>query len=256
MLISELIQRALKGELRFQFIESTVITTEGHAFAQLKGRAQAEPADDAFLFHFNPNGPLAPEWTEPDGYLGNEVKAENVRRFSASGVERGSANWSGSINDLRYVRSAQGPALHGRVKQWTRVDDRSVHSSFMRIVVPGRHLYPAIIRHAPGYDTRSASVCVNDVELEFRDHGDYTEIFALNAVELPELVGEAAVDALGRVLNWVYRERHKDKHRVVTVQLAGSPSNTVASSLRSDSSASPRYQEFWDSYSDVLTGLL
>lgn len=262
MLVTDIVQRAVAGNLRFDFIESTITVSNGRTLSSQKGRAQADPVDGCFMYHFQPRGALRDEWVRAGGYFDLAAPPDAPEHegvvFSVAGVERNSALWTARAVRLRMTRSAEGNMIHGRVKEWTRADDHSVNSSFMRVIVPGEYLYPTTVRHAPGYHTRGAAVTIDGARIEFRDYGGYTEISAINASELPELFPEHAVAALARVLerplDWVCKEQHRNRRRIITVQR---PENTGSVPLPDvGDTSTANYHDFWQTYAEELAALL
>ncbi len=257
MLVTDIVQRAVSGRLRFDFIESTITAMNGGGLSSQKGRAHCDPGDGCFLYHFQPRGSFRDEWIGEGGYF--NIDEPSAVLFNLAGVERSSSTWIANDVQLRLARGSNGLAVHGHVHEWTRIDERSVQSSFTRVIVPGHFLYPTTVRHAAGHHTRGAIVSVDTLRLEFRDYGDYTEISAINTAELPENFAECAVSALARVLDrplaWVYRERHSNRHRIITVQHREPAMNAGA---QSDAAGTPLpgYNAFWNSYSEELTALL
>ena len=252
MLIPELIQRAIAGQLRFDFIEATVTALDGPVLSSMKGRGHADPADSSFQFHFLPRGPFVDAWTRDGGYL----DAESDCRFVIAGVERGSATWTAQTTAFRRISGVQGPALVARTGEWSRTDERSVHSSFMRLVIPGRHLYPTTVRHLAGGDARTASVSLDGVDVSFRDHRQYTEICATGTGELadhfPACVVYAFAHVLGYPVSWVYKEWHKDRRRQMTVRLADAPVYAPAATDSFADISGRRYRDFWADYASIL----
>src|SRR5690606_18516671 len=154
-----------------------------------------------------------------------ERQREAGHAFRVSGTERGSASWTSRVDMLRLLQTPRSIAVHGKVREWSRVDDRSVHSSFLRVVVPGRHLYPVTVRHSGGPHPRGAPVALEGVQPDFRDPGPYPESrAAMGSAALPEAFADHAVRSLGialeRDLDWVYRETHLDRRRSLTVRVA------------------------------------
>lgn len=262
MLVTDIVRRSVAGNLRFDFIESTITASSGRVLSSQKGRAQADPVDGCFIYHFQPRGTFRDDWINAGGYFdraSHPPESDAAVVFNLSGVERNSATWTARAVELRMTRGAEGMAVHGRVKEWTRVDEHSMSSSYMRVIVPGEHLYPTTVRHAPGYHTRGAAVAIDAARVEFRDYGGYTEISAINASELPERFPEHAVAALARVLerplDWVCKEQHRNRRRIVTVQRpAALPAANPASDAAGTSAMS--YHDFWQAYADELATLL
>jgi len=157
------------------------------------------------------------------------------------------------INPLRLVPTSMGPQVHGKVREWTRVDQKAVHSAFMRLIVPGRNLYPTKVRHVPGKDDRTATVKVNGWHIEFHDHGEYSEILLPRSAQLPVGLCGALVSALGRVggheLNWVYREIHENRQRCITARALPKPAE-----LRPGHDGN--FDAFWRDYAGELQALV
>lgn len=258
MLVTDIVRRAVSGSMRFDFIESTVTVVDGGVLSSQKGRAHCDPGDDTFLYHFQPRGAFREDWTRAGGYFDSESRQDPVS-FNVTGVERSSAAWHAANVQLRLVHGAAGAVAHGRVQEWSRVDQHSVRSAFSRVIVPGHFLYPDTIRHAAGLHTRGAAVSVGGVRVEFRDYGHYTEISAINATELPERFPEYAVLALERVLqkplSWVYKERHMNSQRIMSVQQIAQAASAVLDPHATQATMITS-REFWSSYSEELTALL
>lgn len=252
MLIPELIQRVLAGHLRFEFIEATVTAIEGSLLSSIKGKARAEASEGCFQFHFFPRGPLPPEWSATSGYLASRDNSGCL--FSVSGVEKGSALWTASTGDLRQVFGSRGLTLTGRVDEWSRTDSRSVHSSFVRLVVPGRHAYPVTVRHAGGVGSGTASVSVRGMNITFHNHGDYSELTATAPAggfsdEVCEPVVQAFAVVLGHPVQWVYREWHEDGQRTMSVRPASRTSTFLLSDTVNEMMCD---QQFWNAYAHEL----
>ena len=250
MLVTDIIQRAIAGKLHFDFIESIVMVKRGSMVSSQKGVATSYSGDGTFLYHFTPRGTLREEWVAPGGYLDASADAS----FEVSGVERGSANWSGELTRLNLTPGANGALIHGRVQQWTRADERSARNAFRRIIIPGKVPFPALIRHALGHHSRVASIHFETSCLEFRDYETYAEISVINGAELPSYFLEYAVSALRAVLDlpldWVYKERHVGRQRLVTVQRPEFAIEQPASAMKRS------YHDFWQAYSEELAARL
>lgn len=260
MLVTDIVRRSVTGNLRFDFIESTITASNGCKLSSQKGCAQSDPVDGCFIYHFQPRGAFRDDWICEGGYFDQSQQAIEGGGvyFSVSGVERSSAIWTARAVQLRLARSAEGSTVHGRVKEWTRADEHSVNSSFMRVIVPGEYLYPTTVRHAPGHNTRGAAVTIDGARIEFRDYGGYTEISAINTSELPEHFPEHVVAALARVLDrpldWVCKEQHRNRRRIVTVQRPANIGSVPAPDTGDASTAN--YREFWQAYAEELATLL
>lgn len=243
MFVVDVIERAVLGELRFEFIDSTITALHGNAMSSQKGSAISDSTTDGFRFEFMPRTPLPPEWSGSGGFLdgGNH-------RFQVSGRERNSADWIGASDELKAVVVNGKSAVRGRVSEWTRTDDKAVHSSFVRVVVPGQALYPAKVRNLPGRNDRAAFVTTADGRIEFHDHVNYTEILVLNARSPQTSLADDVVGALARVvgqpLGWVYRELHENRQRIITVRGA------IKESVVANKAAV--YAEFWAAYLRAL----
>lgn len=248
MFVVDLIQRAVDRDCRFEFIDATVTAMRQGTMSSHKGAATSHSADDGFEFHFVPRTQLPQSWLEPDGHLFSEEAM-----FSVTGTERGSATWFGQAEFMRLVPTSMGPQVHGKVREWTRVDQKAVHSAFMRLIVPGRNLYPTKVRHVPGKDDRTATVKVNGWHIEFHDHGEYSEILLPRSAQLPVGLCGALVSALGRVggheLNWVYREIHENRQRCITARALPKPAE-----LRPGHDGN--FDAFWRDYAGELQALV
>lgn len=259
MLVTDIVQRAVAGSLRFDFIESTITAMRGGTLSSQKGQASCDLADGVFLYHFQPRGELRDDWLVPGGYLDMDAQDDSTV-FHLEGVERSSSTWTARALQLRLVRSLSGATIHGRVKEWSRADERSAHSSFARVIVPGHYLYPTTVRHAPGNNTRGAAVSFEGMSIEFRDYGHYTEISAVNAAEFSESFPDVAVAALARVLetslNWVYKEQHRRKQRIITVQQPSNPAAVLSVDTAGSRPPGISYSEFWRAYREELAALL
>lgn len=257
MLIPELIKRAVVGEQRFDFIESTISMSDGKMLSSLKGQGHADPGDSCFHFHFRSRTPFPEKWTQ----YGDPGNADTTQGsglvFRVDGVERGSASWTGIATGLRVV---QGQAIHAQVHEWSRSDERSVHLSFTRMVIPGRLGYPVTVRHSAGHNARMASIDWENVRIDFRDYDSYTEVCAYSATELPVYFAESVVHVLGRMLErqvgWIYRERHADNHRVISVKALPSDMHTPHDANPSSSNSTSNYRKFWQFYARELAALL
>lgn len=256
MFVIDIVQRAVSGSMRFDFVESTITIADGGVLSSQNGRAHCDPGDDTFLYHFQPRGAFREDWIRNGGYFDNGSRQDSVS-FSVTGVDRSSASWHAQNVQLRLVHGTAGPIAHGRVQAWSRVDRHSVQSAFSRVIVPGHFLYPVTIR-ATGMQ-RSAVVSVGEIRVEFRDYGNYTEISAISATTLPERFPECAVLALERVtgkpLSWVYKERHVDRCRTMTVQQISQAASAALDPHATEASAGTS-REFWTSYAEELASLL
>lgn len=240
--------RAIGGDLRFDFIESTVSIVEQGSLTTLKGRGRSEPAHDHFHFHFLPRAPFSDEQRR-------RLHDEPGRRFHLFGTERGSASWTATAATLRVVKGAQGPALHADVPEWTREDGRSVHASFSRLVIPGPCGYPVIEQNTPGGEARTAAVNCAGIRIDFRDHGHYTEICANGPSDAPEHLADAIAATLREMLDhavrWIYREQHLNSRRRISVR-----SNAVQEMIPRSDKPVPGYEQFWKTYAQKLARAL
>lgn len=256
MFVTELIQRTVAGRLRFDFIESTITATDGRVLSSQKGRAQSEPSGEWFLYQFHPRGALKDEWVQAGGFLDPAVQEAGEVTFRVFGAERSSTTWSGEARQLRHVRGTEGDVIHGRLREWSRADEHFVRTPFVRVVIAGACPYPAKIRNAPGRSMRSARLSVDGLQIEFRDHGDHTEICAQNPQGLPDDPADKLVAALGDMfdfpLDWVFRELHGNGRRTITVRPQFGPTTPpeTPSALATD------YHAFWRSFSDALAARL
>lgn len=253
MLIPEIIQRAVGGQLKFDFIESSITALAGDSLSTIGGRARADSADGCFHFHFISRGPLPEEWPgllEPAADAGG-----GAPRFRLEGIERGSAGWSGSTSVLRLTSTAAGTSIHGQVREWSRSDARAVHLSFERVVVAGRLNYPARSSGARGRQVRTAAISCARMDVNFRCYGNYTEISATSDTGcVPPGFAECATAALAECLQqpveWVYREHHSDSRRNITVRAAQSAARFDAGVQQA---CARGYGEFWDAYTRKLS---
>ncbi|HEX7046066.1 MAG TPA: hypothetical protein VF275_00650 [Gammaproteobacteria bacterium] len=257
MLIPELIKRAVVGEQRFDFIESSISMSDGKMLSSLKGEGHADPGDSCF--HFRSRTPLPDKWKQYGDPANAGATPDSGLVFRADGIERGSASWTGIATGLRVI---QGRAIHAKVSEWSRADERSVHLSFTRVVIPGRLGYPVTVRHSAGHNARMASIDWENVRIDFRDYDSYTEVCAYSSTELPVYFAESVVHVLGKMLDrqvgWIYRERHADNHRVISVKAlsSGMRDGLSADTGPSSSNSTSSYQKFWQSCARELAALL
>lgn len=256
MLVPEVIKHAVAGNLHFNFIETTITAKNQGNLSSLKGRGHARPDDGHFHYKFIPRCPLMKEWTDPSGFLQQDPLESGIR-FSIKGTERDSAHWSAKADSLRLARSSSGIVIRGNVREWCSFDTRAVGASFMRAIVPGKNLYPVSSQTVAGTRARHASVDVDDMRVEFRDYGQYTEIFAQDSGELPRGLADKAVDALAGVLKQpvelVYKEEHFNAQRHVCVRQANP--QTHCPTEDGESTAVENYGAFWNRYSAELSRL-
>ena len=254
MLVPEVIQHAVAGNMNFNFIETTITASVAGTLSTQKGKGHAHPDDGHFNYKFIPRGPLQHDWLKTGGYLA--AMRKDVR-FCIKGTERNSARWAARTDSLRLVRNGSGFVVRGVVKEWCSVDSRAVSSSFMRAIVPGKHLYPAKTSPAGGANARSASVRVDEIQVEFRDYGNYTEIFAQDNGRLPGGLADKVVDALagvlGRRMELVYKEEHVGDRRHVCVRQA--PFDNGHHQASQDRLVTGDYAKFWEHYSERLSAL-
>lgn len=62
MLIPELIKHVVAGNLRFDFIESTLTIFDGTSLTSLKGHGSADAANGWFHYQFLSHAPISEEW--------------------------------------------------------------------------------------------------------------------------------------------------------------------------------------------------
>lgn len=221
MHVPDIIQQAVAGALKFNFIESTITASGSGTLSSQKGTGQSEAVPGRFRYVFHPRTALQPAWLAPGGYLDGDARGDGIE-FSIKGTERGGAQWFAKVPALRQVNDVPGEVvIEADVDEWWCTDSRSVKTSFVRGVVPGTHLYPTGFLNAGR--TRGASVDLRNVTIEFRDHDGYTEILAQSsAVALPSDFVDNAVSALGSVIGdhvqLVYKEEHVDNRRRMCVR--------------------------------------
>ena len=256
MLVPEVIKHAVAGNLHFNFIETTITARNQGNLSSVKGRGHARPDDGHFQYKFIPRGPMLKEWTGPDGYL-QQDRADSGIEFSINGTERDSAHWSATADSLRLAHSSSGMVVRGNVREWCSFDSRAVSASFIRAIVPGQYLYPVKSQLIAGTRARHASVNVDDMRVEFRDYGHYTEIFAQDSGELPRGLADKAVEALAGVLKrpveLVYKEEHFNEQRHVCVRQANPQLPLQAEG--GESTKVDNYGAFWNRYSVELSRL-
>lgn len=251
MLVPELIRRAVNGELRFDFIESAISVSEAGSLSTLKGQARSEPAHDCFHYHFTPRAPLDAEQAE-------RLSGGPKRQFHVAGTERNSASWTGKADELRIVEGMQGAAIHASVPEWTREDARSMNASFSRIVIAGHYAFPAVVRKtASGTDVHASASC-QGIRLDFRNHGHYTEICACGHAPFPDHLADAIAASLCEMLDqavrWIYRERHLDSQRHISVRVNARPGGETRAS--SEETAVLDHDRFWKSFAQKLARAL
>lgn len=218
MHVPEIIQQAVAGALKFSFIESTITALGSGTLSSQKGTGSSEALHGRFRYVFHPRTSLQPAWLEPQGYLDPGARAADIE-FSIKGTERGGAQWFAKTPGLRQVTEVPGRmAIEADVEEWWCTDARSVKTPFVRGIVPGTRLYPVDFRKTGGARGSGATVDIRNMKIEFRDHGNYTEILAQGSGgAFPPGFLDEVVSALGSVngrpVQLVYKEEHIDNQR-------------------------------------------
>lgn len=251
MHVPEIIQQAVSGILKFQFIESTITASCRGTLSSQKGTGLSESRQGGFRYVFHPRTPLQPVWVQPGGYLDPLAPSPDVE-FTINGTERGGAQWSAKVPALLPQDDVPGKlVIEADVDEWWCNDSRSVSSSFVRGIVPGARLYPVNDAIAGGAHRNRASVCLRGVTVEFRDHGSYTEIFAQSSASvLPSDFVDDAVSVLGGLVGvnaqLVYKEEHIDRRRRMCVR-------SLAHAPVSPGIGAPEARGFWNRYREQLS---